>query len=122
MVETPAAVQMIEEICQEGVSFISLGTNDLTQFTLALDRNSGRVAKWYDELHPSVLRQIHKVIQTCKRYHVKTSICGQAGSKPDMAKFLWQEGIDSISANADAVYPIRKIVAKLEGVLKNNKH
>jgi len=120
MIETPAAVQVIEELCQEGISFISLGTNDLTQFTLALDRNSGRVAKLYDEMHPAVLRQIHKVIQTCKKHHVETSICGQAGSRGEMAEFLWREGIDSISANMDAVYSIRKTVAKLEGLLKKN--
>ncbi len=119
MVETPAAVQMIEELCLEGISFVSLGTNDLTQFTLACDRNSGRVAKLYDEMHPGVLRQIHKVVQTCKKHKVETSICGQAGSKVEMAKFLSQEGIDSISANMDAVTSIRRTVAKLEGLLKN---
>ncbi|MBI5797488.1 phosphoenolpyruvate synthase [Candidatus Woesearchaeota archaeon] len=118
MVETPAAVQMIEELCLEGISFVSLGTNDLTQFTLACDRNSGRVAKLYDEMHPAVLRQIHKVIQTCKKHKVETSICGQAGSKVEMAQFLSKEGIDSISANADAVYSIRKTVARVEGLLK----
>ncbi len=120
MIETPAAVQMIEEICQEGVSFISLGTNDLTQFTLACDRNSGRIAKLYDELHPAVLRQIHKVIQTCKKYKVETSICGQAGSRMEMAQFLCKEGVDSISANIDAVNSIRKTVAKIEGLLPKN--
>lgn len=120
MVETPAAVQMIEEMCEEGISFVSLGTNDLTQFTLACDRNSGRVAKLYDEMHPAVLRQIHKVIQTCKKHHVETSICGQAGSRIEMAQFLAKEGIDSISANIDAVNSIRKTVAKLEGLLPSN--
>lgn len=118
MIETPAAVQIIEELCQEGISFASLGTNDLTQFTLACDRNSARVAKWYDEMHPAVQRQIHKVIQTCKKYHVETSICGQAGSRPEMAKFLFSEGIYSISANLDAVSTIRKTVAQFEGLLK----
>lgn len=118
MVETPAAVQLIEEICKEGVSFISLGTNDLTQFTLACDRNSSRVAKLYDEMHPAVLRQIHFVIKTCRKYKVHTSICGQAGSKPEMAEFLFKEGIDSISANPDSVYTIRRLIAKLEGKIK----
>ncbi|KHO52466.1 MAG: pyruvate, water dikinase [archaeon GW2011_AR17] len=119
MVETPAAVQMIEELCLEGISFVSLGTNDLTQFTLACDRNSGRVAKLYDEMHPGVLRQIHKVIQTCKKHKVETSICGQAGSRIEMAQFLFREGIDSVSANMDAVSSIRKTIGKLEGIIKN---
>lgn len=119
MIETPAAVQMIEELCKEGISFISLGTNDLTQFTFACDRNSARVAKWADEMHPAIQRQVHRVIQTCKKYRVETSICGQAGSRVDMAKFLFSEGIDSMSANPDAVNTIRKTVAQLEGLLKN---
>ncbi len=117
MIETPASVQIIEEICKEGVSFVSFGTNDLTQFTLAVDRNSAKVQKLFNELHPAVLRQIHYVIKVCKRYNVVTSICGQAGSKPEMAEFLFNEGINSIAANPDAVNTIRKLIAKLEGKL-----
>lgn len=114
MVETPASVQIIEEICQEGVDFISFGTNDLTQFTLACDRNSAKVQKWYSEKHPAVLRQIKYVVDVCKKHNVETSICGQAGSDPEMAEFLVKIGIDSISANPDAVKKIRYTVAKAE--------
>ncbi len=114
MIETPAAVQIIEEICQEGIDFISFGTNDLTQFTLACDRNTAKVQKLYDEMHPAVLRQIKYVIKVCRKYHVETSICGQAGSKPEMAEFLVRLGIDSISANPDAVRKIRYNVARAE--------
>ena len=114
MVETPAAVQIIEEMCKEGIDFVSFGTNDLTQFTLALDRNNENVAGLYDEMHPAVLRQIKHVIETCLKYDVETSICGQAGSRPEMAEFLVKTGIDSISANPDAVHKIRYIVAKAE--------
>lgn len=114
MVETPAAVQIIKEICEEGIDFVSFGTNDLTQFTLALDRNNENVANLYDEMHPAVLRQIKYVIDVCREYNVETSICGQAGSNPEMAEFLVRAGIDSISANADAVHKIRNIVAKVE--------
>jgi pyruvate, water dikinase len=122
MIETPASVQIIEDLCKEGLSFISIGTNDLTQFTLACDRSSSKVQKLYDEMHPAVLKQIHKVIKTCKKYHIKTSICGQAGSRKEMAEFLFKEGIDSISANPDAVYNIRKTIARLEGKLKNRNN
>ncbi len=114
MVETPAAVQIAEEMCKEGISFISFGTNDLTQFTLALDRNNENVANLYSEMHPAVLRQLKYVIETCKKYGVLTSICGQAGSNPAMAEFLVKTGIDSISANPDAVHTIRQVVAKVE--------
>ncbi len=118
MVETPAAVQIIEDICKEGISFISFGTNDLTQFTLALDRNNEEVQNLYTELHPSVLNSIAYVIRKCKKYGVETSICGQAGSKPEMVKFLIEHGIDSISANADAAHNVSNLIAQFENVKK----
>jgi len=114
MVETPAACWVIEDLCKEGISFVSFGTNDLTQLTLGIDRNNERIAHLFSEMHPAVLGEIAKVIQVCKKYKVKTSICGQAGSKPEMAEFLVRQGIDSISANADAVDGIRHTVAKVE--------
>jgi pyruvate, water dikinase len=114
MVETPASCWIMEELCHEGISFVSFGTNDLTQLTLGIDRNNGRIAKLFDEMHPAVLGEIAKVIKTCKKYNVKTSICGQAGSRPVMAEFLVHQGVDSISANADAVTEIREVVARTE--------
>jgi pyruvate, water dikinase len=114
MVETPAACWIIEDLCKEGISFVSFGTNDLTQLTLGIDRNNSRIAKLFDEMHPAVLGELAKVIKVCRRYNVKSSICGQAGSRPEMAEFLVHQGIDSISANADAVHEIRHIVAKTE--------
>ncbi len=114
MVETPAAVQLINELCEEGISFISFGTNDLTQFTLALDRNNEDVQNLYTEMHPAVLKSIAYVIRRCKKYGVETSICGQAGSKPEMVKFLLAEGIDSISANADAAHTVSQLIAEFE--------
>lgn len=114
MVETPAAVQVIEDICAEGIQFISFGTNDLTQFTLAIDRNNPDIQDLYTEMHPAILNSIRHVIQVCKKHGVETSICGQAGSKPEMAAFLLGLGIDSISANADAAYQVSELLAKLE--------
>ncbi len=114
MVETPAACWIIEDLCKEGMSFVSFGTNDLTQLTLGIDRNNERLANRFDEMHPAVLGEIAKVIKVCQRYHVVTSICGQAGSRPVMAEFLVHQGVDSISANADAVDEIRATVARVE--------
>lgn len=111
MVETPAACWIIEDICKEGINFISFGTNDLTQLTLGVDRNNARLSKLFDEMHPAMLKQISMVIKICKKYNVETSICGQAGSNVEMAKFLAKEGIDSISANIDAIERIRKAVS-----------
>ncbi|HII15933.1 MAG TPA: phosphoenolpyruvate synthase [Nanoarchaeota archaeon] len=114
MIETPAAVQIIDEICKVGITFISFGTNDLTQYTMAVDRNNARVQNLYDEMHPAILRQIKHVVETCQKYGVETSICGQAGSRPEMAEFLVKIGIDSISANSDAINTIRSVVSKIE--------
>lgn len=114
MIETPAAVQVIEEICQEGVEFISFGTNDLTQYTLAIDRNNEKVSSLYNEMHPAVLKQLEYVINICKKFNVESSICGQAGSRKEMVEFLVEKGIDSISVNADAAHDISKFVRALE--------
>jgi len=114
MVETPAAVQIIKELCAEGIDFISFGTNDLTQYMLAIDRGNEQLQDLYDEMHPAVLYQLDFVIRVCKRNNVETSICGQAGSKKEMVKFLVEKGIDSISVNADAAKEISDYVADIE--------
>jgi pyruvate,water dikinase len=114
MVETPAAVQLIRELCEEGISFISFGTNDLTQYILAVDRGNEEVQSLFDEMNPAVLYQLEFVIRVCKRNNVETSICGQAGSKKEMVKFLVEKGIDSISVNADMAKEISDYVAEIE--------
>ncbi|MEK6897683.1 MAG: phosphoenolpyruvate synthase [Nanoarchaeota archaeon] len=114
MIETPASVQIIREICEEGIDFISFGTNDLTQYTLAVDRGNEQVQSLYDDLHPSVLSQLAYVIKICKENNVETSICGQAGSKKEMVKFLVERGIDSISVNADVAGDMAEYIAGLE--------
>ncbi len=115
MVETPAAVQIIKSLCEEKIDFISFGTNDLTQYILAVDRGNEQVQHLFDETHPAVLYQIEFVIRVCKRLGVETSICGQAGSKKEMVKFLVERGIDSITVNADMAKEISDYVAELEG-------
>ncbi|HIH36622.1 MAG TPA: phosphoenolpyruvate synthase, partial [Methanocellales archaeon] len=114
MVETPAAALIIDQFIEEGLDFISFGTNDLTQYTLAVDRNNENVADIYDETHPAVIKLIEHVIKECNRAGVKTSICGQAGSSPSMAKKLVGLGITSISANVDAVESVREAVLRSE--------
>ncbi len=114
MIETPAAVQIIEELCKDGISFISFGTNDLTQLTLGVDRNNEDIQNLYDETNPAVIKQLQHVINICKKYNVETSICGQSASDPDMAKILVKSGIDSISSNIDSVSKISNIVSEKE--------
>ncbi len=120
MVETPAAVEIIEDLCKEDIDFISFGSNDLTQYILAIDRNNAEVQHLYDETNPAVLNAIAHVIKVCRKYDVETSICGQAGSREDMVRFLLSQGIDSISVNADAAYKISKLVAEVESSREDN--
>ncbi|WP_302082460.1 phosphoenolpyruvate synthase [Salinibaculum rarum] len=114
MIETPAAALTVDEMAEAGIDFASFGTNDLTQYTLAVDRNNEQVANRYDELHPAVLELISDVIETCREHDVDTSICGQAGSKPQMVKHLVNEGVTSISANIDAVRDVQHEVKRTE--------
>ncbi|MDP1729188.1 MAG: putative PEP-binding protein, partial [archaeon] len=118
MIETPAAVQVIRGICKYA-KFISFGTNDLTQFTLAIDRGNSECQYLYNEMHPAVLSQIKRVIDICKEYKVESSICGQAGSKKEMVEFLVKCGINSISVNADMAKEISEYVLELEKNQKN---
>ena len=114
MVETPAAVQVIKDLIDEGIDFISFGTNDLTQYLLAVDRGNEKVQDIYNEMNPAILYQLEFVIRVCKRNKVETSICGQAGSRKEMVKFLVEKGIDSISVNADVAKEISDYIAELE--------
>jgi pyruvate,water dikinase len=114
MIETPAAALSVEEMAEAGVDFASFGTNDLTQYTLAVDRNNENVADRFDELHPAVLDLIGQTIETCRAHDVDTSICGQAGSKPRMVQHLVKEGATSISANIDAVRDVQHEVKRVE--------
>jgi len=114
MIETPASVEIIKDICEEKVDFVSFGTNDLTQYTLAIDRGNEQVQSLYNEMHPAILSQIAHVIKVCKEYKIESSICGQAGSNKEMVKFLVSQGIDSISVNADVAADIARYIAELE--------
>lgn len=124
MVEIPAAALIIDQFIAEGLNFVSFGTNDLTQYTLAVDRNNEHVAHLYNELHPAIMKLIEHVIIECNKVGVKTSICGQAGSNPKVAKRLVELGITSISANIDAVEAVRDMVARteLQLLLKAARH
>ena len=114
MVEIPAAAIMIDEYIKIGIDFVSLGTNDLTQYTLAVDRNNEFVAKHYTEEHPAVMKLIERTIRKCAEAGVKCSICGQAGSVPHIVEKLVAFGITSVSSNTDAIADVRKTVARAE--------
>ncbi len=114
MVEVPSSAIMIDEFIQAGIKFASFGTNDLIQYTLAVDRNNEYVASMYEPTHPAVLRLIDYAIRRCRAAGVECSICGQAGSDPKMVTWLVEHGIRSVSANIDAVQVIREAAARTE--------
>ncbi len=114
MIEVPATALHIDAFLDEGLDFVSFGTNDLTQYTLAVDRNNGHVAPLYDEFHPAVARLIRMTIEACNARDVETSICGQAGSDPNFVQDLVSWGITSVSANIDAMDRVRRAIARAE--------
>ncbi|MEM3771490.1 MAG: putative PEP-binding protein, partial [Candidatus Micrarchaeia archaeon] len=101
--------------CQTGIDGISIGSNDLTQLILGVDRDNSSIASEFDERSTAVLRAIQYVIKVCRKYGVTTSICGQAPSVyPEIAEKLVEFGTTSISVNPDAIERTRKIVAAAE--------
>ncbi|MDD1671902.1 MAG: phosphoenolpyruvate synthase, partial [Methanomicrobiales archaeon] len=103
MIEIPSSAILVEEFIRRGIKFASFGTNDLVQYTLAIDRNNQLVADMYLPKHPAVLKLIDDAIAVCRAHGVECSICGQAGSDPSMVEWLVEHGISSVSANIDAV-------------------
>jgi pyruvate,water dikinase len=118
MVEVPSSVFMIDEMCEEGIDGVSIGSNDLTQLILGVDRDNATIAKEFDERSTAVLRAIKIVIDSCRRHGVTSSICGQAPSVyPEIAEKLVEFGINSISVNPDSVERTRRLVASAESKL-----
>ncbi|MEP6513052.1 MAG: phosphoenolpyruvate synthase [Parafilimonas sp.] len=114
MAELPSNILMAEEF-SEYIDGFSIGSNDLTQLTLGLDRDSSLVAHLYDERNPAVKRLISSLIDTAKKNNVKVGICGQGPSDfPDFAEFLVEKGIDSISVTPDSIIKTIKAIASVE--------
>jgi pyruvate, water dikinase len=114
MAEIPSNIIMAREFA-EHIDGFSIGSNDLTQLTLGLDRDSSLVAHLYDERNPAVKRMLSQLIQTAKECGVKVGICGQGPSDhPDFAQFLVEQGIDSISVTPDSVIKTIKAIHLIE--------
>jgi pyruvate,water dikinase len=116
MAEIPSNIMMAEEFAAH-IDGFSIGSNDLTQLTLGLDRDSALVAGLYDERNPAVLKMISMLIAAAKKQHVKVGICGQGPSDfPDFTKFLVEQGIDSISVTPDALTKTVKAIHEAEEI------
>lgn len=114
MVEVPSVALTIEEFCNEGIGFASIGSNDLIMLVLGIDRNNPKVSSLYTEFHPAVLKLMENVINICNKYNIESSICGESGSNPEMVEKLIKMGIQSISCNIDAIEKIRKTIIETE--------
>jgi pyruvate, water dikinase len=115
MVEVPSAVIRIEEYIKEGIDGVSIGSNDLTQLTLGLDRDSSVVAEEFDERDPAVLWMLERTVKACREAGITCSICGQAPSVyPEITQKLVEWGATSISVMPDALIETRKLIAEVE--------
>lgn len=113
MIETPAAVMISRELAKE-VDFFSIGTNDLTQYTLAIDRQNPKLDDFYDAHHPAVLKMIHMVAQNAHAEGIWAGICGELGADLELTEQFLQMGIDELSVSPGRIFPIRKIVRESE--------
>ena len=109
MIETPAAV-MISDLLAEEVDFFSIGTNDLTQYTLAIDRQNQSLDEFYDAHHIAVLRMINQTVQNAHKAGIWCGICGELGADQALTKLFLSMGIDELSVSPGSVLPVRKIV------------
>ena len=113
MIETPAAAVMSDELAKE-VDFFSIGTNDLTQYTLAIDRQNAKLDSFYDAHHPAILRLIQTVIDNGHAHNCWVGICGELGADTTLTETFIQMGIDELSVSPGFVLPIRKIIRQTE--------
>lgn len=113
MIETPAAVMVSDELAKE-VDFFSIGTNDLTQYTLAIDRQNGELDDFYDSHHPAVLKMIKMVADNGHKEGIWTGICGELGADLTLTDTFLDMGIDELSVSPSCVLPIRKKIREHE--------
>lgn len=115
MVETPANVILINHFCQEEIDGFSIGSNDLTQLTLGVDRDNQNLAEEFDERDEAIKLAIAHVIKHCRHYHKSVSICGQAATTyPEIAELMVREGATSVSVSPDSVLATRRLIASVE--------
>ena len=113
MIETPAAVMMAEELA-ELVDFFSIGTNDLTQYTLAIDRQNEKLDLFYEAHHPAVLRMIEMTVKAGHKHNAWVGICGELGADQRLTPKFLEMGLDELSVAPSSVLPIRKLIREAE--------
>ena len=115
MVEIPSNVILLDEFIEAGVDGLSIGSNDLTQLTLGVDRDNAQLAAMFDERDPAVARQLVQIVKTALKHSVSVGICGQAPSVyPEITELLVKAGITSVSVSPDVAISTRKLIASVE--------
>ena len=109
MIETPAAVWMSEELAEE-VDFFSVGTNDLTQYTLAIDRQNAKLDDFYDPHHPAVMKELKVVVENAHKAGIWAGICGELGADTTLTDYFLEIGYDELSMSPSSILPVRKQV------------
>ncbi len=112
MIEIPAAVFLIEEIIKE-VDFVNLGTNDLVQYLLAVDRDNEAVADWFRTLHPAVIKSIKKVSEVANRYEKPLIVCGEMAGTPIYVAILIGLGVTDLSMNLNSIPRVRNVISNI---------
>ena len=113
MIETPAAVMISRELAKK-VNFFSIGTNDLTQYTLAIDRQNSNLDEFYDSHHPAVLEMIRMVVENAHKEGIWAGICGELGADTTLTKEFLSMGVDELSVSAGKLLAIRKIIRETD--------
>lgn len=109
MIETPAAVMQSDELAEK-VDFFSIGTNDLTQYTLAVDRQNPKLDSFFDSHHPAVLKMIKMVVDNAHKAGIWAGICGELGADTSLTREFLKMGVDELSVSPGRILPIRKII------------
>ena len=112
MIETPAAVMVSDELA-ELVDFFSIGTNDLTQYTLAIDRQNERLADYYDPHHKAILRMIRMVVENAHKHGIRVGICGELGADTELTEEFVRMGVDELSVAPSMILKVRKTVREI---------
>jgi phosphoenolpyruvate-protein kinase (PTS system EI component) len=112
MFEVPSAFLICDKFMSE-IDFCSIGSNDLTQYVLAVDRNNPQIADLYDPLHPAVLQLIHRLVQTAEEHQKSVELCGEMASDPDGCVILVGLGINSLSMNAPLIPVVKKRLSEI---------
>ncbi len=115
MIEVPSSIYQIDEICQM-VDFVSIGTNDLTQYLLAVDRNNESVAELFSSMHPSVLRAMEDIVEGANRQNTPVSVCGELAGDPMGVMALMGMGIESLSMSAGSLPRVKKVIRSFSHV------